>query len=88
MTGKAFETAYKRVVGGFELKSNKTVEISGQKWVQLEFVSNTIDSKVYNIFLVTGYKGKMLVFNLNSTLKESDTYESAFRESLKSIKLK
>jgi len=87
-TGKAFESAYKRVVAGFKLNSNKIVQISGQKWIQMEFISNTIDSEVYNIFLVTGYKGKMLIFNLNTTLKEFNKYESAFRKSIQSIILK
>lgn len=84
----AYESTYKRLVGGFELKVNKTAKIAGQKWAQLEFVSNTIDSKVYNIMLVTGYKKQMLIFNFNSTLKEFEKYEKKFRKSIKSIKLK
>ena len=84
----AYESTYKRIVGGFELKVNKTAHISGQKWAQLEFISNTIDSKVYNILLVTGYKNKMLIFNFNSTLKEFEDYKSAFKKSIKSITLK
>ncbi|MEE9327523.1 MAG: hypothetical protein V3U71_09540 [Cocleimonas sp.] len=87
-TGKAFETAFKKVVGGFILKSNKTVQLAGQKWMQLEFISNTIDSEVYNIMLITGYKGQMLVFNLNSTLEEFKKYEPALRKSIKTIVLK
>jgi len=87
-TRMAYESAYKRMVGGFELKVNKTAKIAGQKWAQLEFISNTIDSKVYNIFLITGYKKQMLIFNFNSTLKEFEKYEKKFRKSIKSIKLK
>ena len=87
-TRMAYESAYKRMVGGFELKVNKTAKIAGQKWAQLEFISNTIDSKVYNIFLITGYKKQMLIFNFNSTLKEFEKYEKKFRKSIKSITLK
>ena len=87
MTGKAFEQVYRRVVGGFELHANKVVRISGQKWIQMEFTSNTIDSKVYNIFLVTGAHHKMYVLNINATLKEFPTYEKALRKCIKSIKL-
>jgi len=87
-TRMAYASTYKRVVGGFELKVNKTAKIAGQKWAQLEFVSNTIDSKVYNIMLVTGYKKQMLIFNFNSTLKEFKKYEKAIRKSIKSITLK
>ena len=85
---KAYEAQFKRLMGGFELKVSKVANISGQKWAQLEFISNTIDSKVYNIFLVTGYKNKMVVFNFNSTLKEFEDYKSAFKKSIKSITLK
>ncbi len=88
ITAKAFEKGYSRVVAGFELKSNKIVTISGQKWIQMEFVSNTIDSKVYNIFLVTGYKDQMLVINLNSTFKEFPKYEKELRKFIGSIVLK
>ena len=88
LTGKAFEDGYKRMVGGFQLQSNKVVNISGQKWVQLEFISNTLDSKVYNIFMITGYQGQMLVFNCNSTLKEFAHYERDFRKTIQSITLK
>ena len=87
-TRMAYEATYKRLVGGFELKVNKTAKIAGQKWAQLEFVSNTIDSKVYNILLVTGYKNQMLIFNFNSTLEEFKKYEKEFRKSIKSITLK
>jgi len=86
-TAKGFEEAYRRVVGGFKLISNKIVHISGQKWFQLEFLSNTIDSQVNNIFLVTGYKHKMVVFNFNATIKEFQNYEKDFRASIQSIKL-
>ena len=88
VTGKQFAEAYKRVVGGFELKVNKVAKIAGQKWIQLEFISNTIDSKVYNIMLITGYKNQMLVFNFNSTLKEFKQYEPAIRKSINSITLR
>jgi len=87
-TRMAYESTYKRLVGGFELKANKTAKIAGQKWAQLEFLSNTVDSQVYNIMLVTGYKKQMLIFNFNSTLKEFETYEKKFRKSIKSITLK
>jgi len=87
-TRMAYESTYKKLVGGFELKVNKTAKIAGQKWAQLEFISNTVDSKVYNILLVTGYKKQMLIFNFNATLKEFEKYKSSFKKSIKSIKLK
>ena len=87
MTGKAFEKAYKRVVAGFKLHANKVVTISGQKWIQMEFTSNTIDSEVYNIFLITGAHHQMHILNLNSTPKEFPKYEKALRAIIESIKL-
>jgi len=85
---KAFAEAFKKTVPGFKLKQKKVVNLGGQKWALIEFISNTIDSKVHNVLLTTGYKDKMLIINFNSTLLEFSKYEAGFHQSIKSIKLK
>ncbi len=66
---------------------NKTIELSGRKWVYFEMTSTAIDTDVYNIMLFTGYKDQMLVFNFNSTKEEFQKYELALRKSIKTINI-
>jgi len=80
------ESSIKKVA---QIRSNKIVQLAGQKWVQIEFISDAIGSKIYNILLTTGLKGKqMVVFNFNSSLKEFKRYEPDLRKSIQSITLK
>ncbi len=75
------------MIPGIEWKKNEIIEHSGQKWVLMEMTSNAVDTDIYNILLMTGFDGKMLVFNFNSTKKDFPKYEAELRKSLKSVKL-
>jgi len=82
-----FTRLFNQIIPGIEWKSNEIIEHSGQKWLLLEMTSRAIDTDIHNIMLVTGYQGKMLVFNFNSTKEEFSRFEKELRASLKSIKL-
>ena len=84
---KAFTDLFERVVPGFEWKKNEIIDHSGQKWLLMEMTSRAIDTNIYNIMFVTGYKGQMLIFNFNSTKEDFPKYEKQLRASLKSIRL-
>lgn len=84
---KAFTQGFERMVPGLVWKKNELIEHSGQTWLLLELTSNAIDADIYNIVLVTGLDGKMLVFNFNSTKEEFPRYEAELRRSLQSITL-
>ena len=84
---KSFTELFERMIPGIAWKKNEIIEHSGQKWLLMEMTSNAVDTDIYNIMLMTGYQGKMLVFNFNSTKEDFSKYEAALRKSLKSVKL-
>ena len=84
---KSFTRLFERIVPGIQWKKNELVEHSGQKWIFMEMTSRAVDTDIHNIMFLTGYQGKMLVFNFNSTKEEFPKSEKSLRASLKSIKL-
>ena len=84
---KSFTQLFERTIPGIAWKKNEIIEHSGQKWLMMELTSNAVDSDIYNIMLMTGFEGRMLIFNFNSTKKDFPMHEAALRKSLKSIKL-
>ena len=84
---KSFTQFFDRMIPGIIWKKNKIIEHSGQKWLMMEMTSRAFDTDIYNILLMTGFKGKMLVFNFNSTKEDFAKYEDALRESQESIRL-
>ena len=83
---KAFKGVFDRVIPGIQWKKNEIIELAGRKWIYLEMTSKAIDTDIYNILLVTGYEGKMLIFNFNSTKEEFPKYEAKLRKSIQTIK--
>ncbi|MEM9282338.1 MAG: hypothetical protein AAGA96_10955 [Verrucomicrobiota bacterium] len=84
---KSFTQLFERMVPGIIWKKNELIEHSGQRWLMMEMTSNAVDTDIYNIMLITGFDGKMLVFNFNSTREDFPRYEAELRKSLNSIKL-
>jgi hypothetical protein len=84
----AFEQMFERVIPGLQWKKRDLLELQGQTWIQLELTSQAIDTDIYNIMLVTPWRGEMLVFNFNSTKEDFPKVEDAMRASLSSIVLR
>ena len=84
---KTFTQLFAQMIPGIKWKKNEIIEHSGQKWILMEMTSNAVDTDIYNIMLVTGFEGKMLAFNFNSTKEEFPKFEAELRKSLSSIKL-
>ena len=85
---KAFTQVFDRVIPGIQWKQNALVDFAGQKWLLMEMTSQAIDQDIHNIVLITSHKGKMLMFNFNSTKTEFPKVQKALRDSIKSITLK
>ncbi len=83
-----FEKVFNKAVPGIVWKERKIVEIKGHKWIYLEMTSTAVDTDIHNIMMVTGYKGKMLLFNFNSTKEDFPTMEKVLRQSLETISVK
>lgn len=59
--------------------------INNIRWIQLEFISRAIDTKIHNDTYFTSFDGKMLGFNFNSTVEQYDTVSDQLRKSRDSI---
>ncbi len=59
--------------------------INNIRWVQLEFISRAIDTKIHNDAYFTSFDGKMLGFNFNSTVEQYDAVSDQLIKSRDSI---
>jgi len=59
--------------------------INNVRWVQLEFISQAIDTKIHNQIYLTSFQGRMLGFNFNSTVEKYDALKAELRKSRDSI---
>lgn len=84
---KVFTALFGKIVPIIAWKRNEIIEHEGQKWLFMEMTSEALDTDIYNMLLVTGFDGQMLVFNFNSTKEEFPKYEQMLRDSIKSIRL-
>ncbi len=82
-----FGGVFDRMVPGIEWKESKVMTLNETEWVLFEMTSNSVDTDIYNIMLITSYGEEMLVFNFNSTREEFPQYESLLRESINSIRI-
>lgn len=79
------EAALTREVPGLEWIDRRLERIDGLQWIVLEMRSQAIDADIHNIMLVTSLRGKMLVFNFNSTRQAFPAMSAALRKSIQSI---
>lgn len=63
-------------------------DINNVRWVQLEFISRAIDTKIHNETYFTSFDGKMLGFNFNSTVEQYDAHKAELSKSRNSITIK
>lgn len=59
--------------------------INKVRWIQLEFISRAIDTKIHNDAYFTSFDGKMLGFNFNSTVEQYDVSSAELRHSRDSV---
>lgn len=69
-----------------EWKDQQIIELAGRKWGYLEMIYSR--TTIHSIMVFTGYKGRMLLFNFNSTQDEFPKWGKALRESLQSISMR
>ena len=80
-----YEETLPRMVPNLEWVSKRILEINGNQWLVMEFRSSAIDTDIHNIMCSTSYKGKMLLFNFNSTVKRFKKYQNKLLNSIFSI---
>lgn len=84
---KSFTELFSRIIPGIRWKKNEIITKAGTKWLYLEMTSNAIDTDIYNMMLLTGYKDQMVIFNFNSTKEDFPQYEAQLRQSMDSISI-
>lgn len=59
----------------------------GREWIQLEFQSDAVDTKIHNIMMATSAGGKMLVVSFNCTDEQSVEWLDVGREIVNSCQV-
>lgn len=85
MVQEVLTKALNQSIPGIAWKQNDLIDLAGQKWIMLEMTSEGADQDIHNMVLVTSHKGKMLMFNFNSTKKEFPKVEAKLKSSIRSI---
>lgn len=81
------ESTLEKQKKGLEWLTKEIVEVNGQKWIHLEFISQAIDTKIHNHMFLTSLDERMLLFNFNSTVEAYDAHKDALLTSKDSIKI-
>lgn len=81
------EKLMERMSPGIVWKERKIIEFQGQPWIYFEMTSHAVDTDIHNIMLATPWKGKLLIFNFNSTREEFPKLESRLKKSIQTIRL-
>lgn len=61
--------------------------INGQKYVILDFYSQAVDTKIYNLMFVTSLNNKMLIGTFNCTVEHLTQWEPVGQKIINSVKV-
>lgn len=67
------------------LKTDK-LKINGSEFVTIEFISNAIDTKIYNAMFITTLNGKLLLGTFNCTVNDLNKWKPISKKIISSIK--
>lgn len=81
------EKTFKRTYSGSDWKGSGVKEINGRKFGYLEFVSQAIDTEIYNLMFFTDLDGKLLICSFNCTKKNIKQWEPIGKEIMNSTKI-
>lgn len=82
-----FVRRFEKRVPGLVWKERKVIELAGQKWLQLEFLSGPTSADYHNMVFVTPVKDKMLVLNFNALASEFPVAQASLHAVIQSIQL-
>lgn len=71
-----------------DLLSHYDHSINGRDFFVIEFISQAVDTQVYNLMFGTSYHGRLLMGTFNCTIAHREKWEPVGNEVLNSIKLK
>ncbi len=74
-------------VPGFQWLDHDFVNLGGQDWIKLEFISQIEDQRIHNDMYITSLQGKLLGFNFNANLAVDFSLRDLLQASRNSILL-
>ena len=81
------EAFLEQSVPGFQWLEHDFVNLGGQDWIKLEFISQTQDQRIHNDMYITSLQGKLLGFNFNANLAVDFALRDRLQDSRNSILL-
>ena len=71
-----------------EFNQSSMQEINGRKYIQLEFVTPAVDSRIYNFIQITSFEGRLAMFTFNCTGNYRKAWEATGKKIMQSIEMK
>lgn len=71
---------------GVEILKTDKLKINGSEFVTIEFISNAIDTKIYNAMFITTLNGKLLLGTFNCTVNDLNKWKPISKKIISSIK--
>jgi hypothetical protein len=71
---------------GIEILKTDKLNVNDSEFVTIEFMSNAIDTKIYNMMFITALNGKLLLGTFNCTVNDLDEWQSISKKIISSIK--
>jgi len=72
---------------GFQWLEQDFVNLDGQDWIKLEFLSQAVDQRIHNDMYITILEGRLLGFNFNANLSADPVLRPLLQDSRNSILL-
>lgn len=74
------------VTNGVEILKTEKVKVNDSEFVTIEFISNAIDTKIYNTMFITALNGKLLLGTFNCTINDLNEWKPISQKIINSIR--
>lgn len=71
---------------GIEMLQTEHLKVNDSEFVTIEFISNAIDTKIYNTMFITVLNGKLLLGTFNCTLNDLNEWKPISKKIIRSIR--
>lgn len=80
-----FEGQFKQP--GIDFRKSDIRDINGRHFIVMEFITQALDTKIYNLLFITDLEGTLLYSTFNCTVEKMAIWESLGKEIVSSVKV-
>ena len=71
---------------GIEILKTEKLKINNTDFITIEFMSNAVDTKIYNTIFITALDGRLLLGTFNCTVNDFDEWKPISKKIINSIR--